>query len=78
MQPSAPNADLALAGAGGYWDQFTWDQFTWDSQFVNQPALAIDGTEKNIGLLFYSNRAQDQAHVLQGLTLVSSQRILER
>lgn len=78
VQPSAPQPDSALAGAGGYWDQFTWDQFTWDAQLVNNPSMTIDGTETNLGLLFYSNRAQDQAHVLQGVTIISTPRVLAR
>ena len=78
VQPAAPTPDIALAGNGGYWDQFVWDSFTWDAQYVANPVLSIDGTERNIGLLFYSNRAQDQAHVLQGVTLLSTARILSR
>ena len=78
VQPSAPTTDQVLSGGGGYWEQFTWDQFNWDAAIVSTPTLSIDGTEKNIGLLFYTNRAQDQSHTLQGVTLVSTQRILER
>ena len=78
VNPSAPSSDVSFIGGGGYWDQFTWDQFTWDSPFVNNPSISIDGTEKNISLLFYSNRAQDSAHTLQGVTLISSPRILQR
>lgn len=78
VQPSAPQADTVLVGAGGYWDQFTWDQFTWDAQFVSNPTLQIDGTEKNISFIFYSNRAQDSSHTLQGMTLISTPRVLQR
>jgi len=78
VQASAPQADQVLIGAGGYWDQFTWDEFVWDAQFVANPSIALDGTEKNISLLFYSNRAQDSAHAISGLTLITSQRGLER
>lgn len=78
VQPSAPQADTVLVGSGGYWDQFTWDQFTWDAQFVSNPILQIEGTEKNIGFIFYSNRAQDNSHTLQGMTLISTPRVLQR
>lgn len=78
VQPAAPQPDTALIGAGGYWDMFTWDAFTWDAQIVNNPTISIDGTEKSISMLFYSNRAQDQPHVLSGLTLISTPRLLER
>lgn len=78
VQPSAPQADQVLSGAGGYWDQFTWDQFVWDAQVIANPVLSLDGTEKNISLLFYSNRAQDAAHTISGITLITSQRALQR
>ncbi|MFZ6757973.1 hypothetical protein ACO0K9_12260 [Undibacterium sp. Ji50W] len=76
--PSAPQSDTALSGGGGYWDQFNWDQFNWDAAYVSSPSLSIDGTEKNIGLLFYSNRSQDQSHTLQGVTLMSTPQLLQR
>ncbi len=78
VNPSAIQPDQVLIGSGGYWGQFYWDQFNWDAAIVNTPVLAIDGTEKNIALLFYSNRAQDLSHTLQGVTMVWSPRILER
>lgn len=76
--PSAPVADTALTGGGGYWDQFIWDQFTWDAAIINAPSIKLFGTETNISLLFYSNRAQDQPHTLQGITIVYSPRRLKR
>jgi hypothetical protein len=76
--PSAPAADTPFSGNGGYWEQFTWDSFTWDSAFISQPFIHIDGTEKNISLLFYSDRSQDLAHTVSGVTLLSTMRILER
>jgi hypothetical protein len=78
VQPSAPVPDTVLTGGGGYWDQFTWDQFTWDSQIVLTPNLAMEGTEKNVSFLAYSNYAQYQSHTLQGITLIYSPRRLER
>lgn len=64
--------------SGGYWDQFTWDRFTWDAQLVSAVNVSLDGTEKNISFLFYSNRAQDRSHTVQGITLVYSPRRLDR
>jgi hypothetical protein len=78
VQPSAPAGDQVLSGTGGYWDQFTWDQFTWDSQFIANPSISLDGTEKNISMLYYSNRAQDKPHLITGVTLLSTPRALER
>lgn len=78
VQPSAPAADMSVNGSGGYWDQFTWDQFTWDAQVYFSPTLSIDGTEKNISFLVYSNYAQFRAHTFQGVTLIYTPRRLER
>jgi hypothetical protein len=78
VQPSAPIADQKLAGAGGYWDSFTWDRFNWDAQAVLTPSITLEGTEKNISFIFYSKRAQDAAHVLQGVTFLSTPRRNER
>jgi hypothetical protein len=76
--PAAPTADKQLNGGGGYWDSFTWDTFSWDTQILSNPVVSIEGTEKNISFTFYSNRAQDGSHTVQGLTFVSSPRRLER
>lgn len=78
VQPSAAVPDTALLGNGGPWDKFTWDQFVWDAQSVQNPSLSIEGTEKNIGFIFYGNRAQDYPHTLQGITFLSSLRRAER
>lgn len=77
---SVPTAqqDQVMTGGGGYWDQFTWDQFTWDAALIEQPRIAIDGTERNIGLLFYANRAQDKQFTLQGVTLFFTPQRSER
>ena len=68
--PSAMQVDQMLLGSGGFWDQFTWDQFTWDTKVVSNPVVQLDGTGKNISFLVYSNRAQDDSHTIQGMTLV--------
>lgn len=75
---AATQADQELIGTGGYWDQFNWDEFSWDSAVVNSPSISVEGTEKNIGLIFYSNRAQDGSHTLQGCTLLFTPQRLER
>ena len=63
---------------GGFWDQFYWESFTWDTPLVNSINLSLDGTEKNISFLFYSNRAQDKSHTVQGVTLLYTPRRLDR
>jgi hypothetical protein len=75
-----PNTDDAIlvGGKAGYWDQFQWDKFHWDAQSVLSPVINIDGTEKNISLIFYSKRAQDSSHTLQGCVLEYTERRQER
>lgn len=75
---SAAMPDNALVGSGGYWDQFAWDQFNWDTQYVANPSLSLDGSEKSISLIFYSSRAQDGPHILQGVTILNTPQRLER
>jgi hypothetical protein len=72
----AAQSDQQLQGVGGYWDQLTWDQFTWDSPIVANADISLDGTENNIAFLFYSNRAQDDSHVCQGVNLLYTPRRL--
>jgi len=67
-----------LLAAGGYWDQFIWDEFTWDAQAVNNPRIAIDGIEKNISIVFFSERHQDDPHTLQGSNMLFTPTRLER
>jgi hypothetical protein len=73
-----PDQLPALVGGGNYWDQFTWDRFNWDSGSVTAPSVSLEGTEKNIGIIFYSNRAQDQSHTIEGITIMFSARRIER
>jgi len=78
VNPSAITNDQMFDGGGDYWDKFTWDQFTWDAQVVQTSSLSLAGTEKNLSILFYSNRAQDTPHVLQGVTIMYTPQRLER
>lgn len=77
-EPAAVQQDQVLLGAGGYWDQVNWDQFTWDAPVVADAQLSIDGSANNINFLFYSNRNQDDPHVVQGVSLVYTPRRLTR
>ncbi len=63
---------------GGFWDQVTWDQFTWDAPVFSSVSMSLSGTEKNISFLFYSNRAQDAKHTVQGITLMYTPQRSER
>ena len=68
----------SLTGAGSYWDSFTWDNFNWDAQLFSDPSISIAGTEKNISFFFYSSRAQDSPHTVQGVILDYTTRRIER
>ena len=76
MAPNMTNSNQVMAG--GFWDQFTWEAFTWDGQIVTPINVSLDGTEKNISFLMYSNRAQDKPHTAQGVTVLYTPRKLER
>lgn len=75
---AAPQQDQNILGAGGFWDQFTWDRFVWDSPVVQEASISIDGTEKNISFLFYSNSAEDSPHIVSGVSLLYTPRRLQR
>ena len=77
VAPAAATPDQAMTGGGGYWDSFIWESFNWDAQVVSNPSISIDGTEKSISLTFYSNRAQDKPHTVQGVTLLTTPQRLE-
>lgn len=66
---SQPQPDHRMLGAGGFWNSFFWNEFVWNARSVSGASISIDGTESNISLLFYSRRAQDGSHTLQGVTL---------
>jgi len=63
---------------GGFWDQFSWDSFTWDYQTVSDVNISLDGTERNVSFLVYSNRAGDKPHTIQGINLLYTPRRLTR
>lgn len=78
ISPPSTQPNQMLVGMGGYWDQVTWDNFNWDAAYRSNPSISLTGTATNIGLLFYTNRAQDQSHTLQGVTIIYSPRRLSR
>lgn len=75
---SSDVSDYQMVGQGGYWDQFIYENFTWDQPFINEQSISLDGTEKNISFLFYSNRAQDVSHTFQGVSIHYTPQLLQR
>lgn len=78
VAPAAPQADTALLGTGGYWDQFVWNRFIWSAAVITEASISMNGTEKNVSFFFYSNRAEDDPHVVQGVNLLYTPRRLQR
>lgn len=70
--------DTFLTKTGANWDSFIWDKFYWDAVSLANSSISLDGTEKNISIVFYSSRAQDSSHTISGITLLSIPRRLER
>jgi hypothetical protein len=80
VSPAAVQSNQPMVGAGMYWDSqgVVWEQFTWDAPVLAQPQISIDGTENNIGFICYSNSAQDDPVVWQGVSLLFTPRHLTR
>jgi hypothetical protein len=70
--------DVTAIGGGAVWDVPNWDQFTWDNADIEQPRLSIEGTGRNVALIFYSNTRTDAGHLLQGATLHYTPRRIQR
>ena len=70
--------DTFLTKTNANWDAGLWDKFYWDAASLANSSISLDGTEKNISIVFYSSRAQDSAHTISGITLLSTPRRLER
>ncbi len=60
---------VAINGEGGYWDIGTWDVMFYDSRTVNQPEFLINGSGKNMSMIFYSSNDIDRGHSLEGALL---------
>jgi len=78
VRPGAPIPTIPVNSTGGYWDEVYWDAFTWDQQMVNNPSITLAGTEKTLSLLFASNDAISSPYTIQGVTIMSSIRRMER
>lgn len=77
IQPTS-SVSSELIGNGGYWDQFYWENFTWDAAYISNPRIKLQGTAKNISLLFYGNSEVEKPHTLQGVQLHYITRRMER
>ena len=48
------------------------------SRLIITRIVMVDGTEKNISFLFYSNSAEDSAHIISGVSLLYTPRRIQR
>lgn len=69
-----------VQGLGGYYDSPTalWDAIFYDARIVATPEFKINGTGRNMSLLYYSKSDFYASHVLQGAVIHYSPRRQER
>lgn len=73
-EPSLAEQNLTGFGGGAFWGSGLWDQFYWSAPIDGDLTAYIDGVGKNMSLLFGGEQADEEPHILQGLTLFFSMR----
>lgn len=73
-EPSLVEQNLIGYGGGSFWDSGLWDQFYWSAPVDGDLTAYIDAVGKNMSLLFGGEQADEEPHILQGLTLYYSVR----
>lgn len=73
-EPSLAQQNLTGYGGGAFWGSGLWDQFYWSAPIDGDLTAYIDGVGKNMSLLFGGEQADEEPHILQGLTLFYSMR----
>jgi hypothetical protein len=68
-EPAIYEQYLLGFGSGGFWDSAIWDQFYWDSAIDGEASAYISALGKNLSLVLAGEAADEEPHVLQGLTL---------
>jgi hypothetical protein len=68
-EPVLAEQSLLGEGGGGFWDAANWDQFYWSAPVDGEATAYIDALGRNLSLLFGGEEADEEAHILQGLTL---------
>jgi hypothetical protein len=77
-EPALAEQSIPAVGGGGFWDTITWDQFFWSSPVEGKMEIWIDAIGESLSLLLGGNEANDEPHILQGITLVFSVRGVKR
>jgi hypothetical protein len=76
-EPSLLEQNIAAAGGGGFWEAVNWDEFYWSSPVEGKIEVYIDAIGKSMSLLIGGEAADEEPHILQGLTLFYSVRGLK-
>lgn len=74
VEPPLIEQNLSAPGGGGFWDSVNWDQFYWSSPVEGKIDVFIDAIGQSMSLLLGGEEADEEPHVLQGLTLFFSVR----
>lgn len=73
-EPSLIEQNATGYGGGAFWGSGLWDQFYWSAPVDGDLTAYIDAVGKNMSLLFGGEEADEEPHILQGLTLYYSVR----
>ena len=77
-EPPLAEHNAAAQGGGGYWDAVDWDEFYWSAPVEGNMEVYIDGVGESVSLLLGGEQADEEPHILQGMTLFYSVRGLSR
>lgn len=73
-----PIKDLTILGGGGFWNVSNWNEFRWSSGVVATATMKLEGSGYNVGLLFSSESATEEPHLLSGVNFHISTRRINR
>jgi hypothetical protein len=77
-EPPLAEQTVPVPGGGGFWDSVNWDQFYWSAPVEGKIEVYIDAVGQNMSLLLGGEQADEEPHVLQGLTLFFTVRGMKR
>jgi hypothetical protein len=77
-EPPLVEQNIPAPGGGGFWDAINWDQFYWSAPVEGKIEVFIDAIGQSMSLLLGGEQADEEPHVLQGLTLFFSVRGMKR
>lgn len=78
QEPPLVEQNIPAVGGGGFWDAVNWDQFFWSAPVEGKVEVWIDAVGQSMSLLLGGEQADEEPHVLQGLTMFYSVRGMRR